>query len=124
MLLHLTPSKAIWTHLGDSRLYRFQDGRIVERTTDHCYPKGGMSACLGAAFESPSIETRCGDLSESDGFLLCSDGLSGNVSDREMEAVFKGQDLSGALRELVAMARSRGGAHCDNISVAGVRLAR
>ena len=124
VLLHLTPLKATWTHLGDSRLYRFQDGRIVERTTDHSYPEGGMSACLGAGFESPSIEIRSEDTSESDGFLLCSDGLSDNITDEQLEAVFKVQGLPGALRELVSAARSRGGGFCDNISVATVRLAR
>ena len=35
VLLHLTPSKATWTNVGDSRLYRFQDGRYFDRTVDH-----------------------------------------------------------------------------------------
>ena len=52
VLLHLTKAKACWTHLGDSRLYRFKDGRITEKTNDHSYPGGGMSACLGAGFNS------------------------------------------------------------------------
>ena len=83
-----------------------------------------MSVCLGAGFESPSIEIRSEDTSERDGFLLCSDGLSDNVSDRDMEAVFDAQDFPAALRELVSSARSRGGGFCDNISAAAVRLAR
>ena len=124
VLLHLTKAKACWTHLGDSRLYRFKDGRITEKTNDHSYPGGGMSACLGAGFNSPGIQIRSEDISESDGFLLCSDGLWGNVTDEQLEAVFETQDLPGALRELVSAARARGGARCDNISVAAVRLAR
>ena len=142
VLLHLTPSKASWTHLGDSRLYRFQDGRFFARTADHnnmelarkegdlsedeiqAHPqKHDMYACLGA-WMSPSIEIQSADLSESDGFLLCSDGLSDNVSDQDMEAVFDAQDFPAALRELVSSARSRGGGFCDNISAAAVRLAR
>ena len=142
VLLHLTPLKASWTHLGDSRLYRFQDGRFFARTADHnnmelarkqgdlsedeiqAHPqKHDMYACLGA-WMSPSIEIQSADLSESDGFRLCSDGLSDNVSDQDMEAVFDARDFPAALRELVAMARSRGGANCDNISVAAVRAIR
>ena len=35
VLLHLTPSKATWTNIGDSRLYRFREGRYLDRTVDH-----------------------------------------------------------------------------------------
>ena len=63
VLLHLTPSTATWTHLGDSRLYRFKNGRYLERTKDHSYPEGGMYACLGAGWKMPRIEVSvCGHL--------------------------------------------------------------
>ena len=35
VLLRLTAAGAHWAHVGDSRLYRFEDGRIAERTLDH-----------------------------------------------------------------------------------------
>ena len=35
VLLHVTESEATWTHVGDSRLYRFDGGRLVGRTVDH-----------------------------------------------------------------------------------------
>ena len=35
VLLHLTEERAAWTHVGDSRLYRFDRGRLIGRTTDH-----------------------------------------------------------------------------------------
>ncbi|MYA30638.1 MAG: serine/threonine-protein phosphatase [Gammaproteobacteria bacterium] len=124
VLLHATARRATWTHLGDSRLYRFQNGRFVDRTTDHSYPEGGMYACLGAGRELPSIEVRSAHISQSDGFLLCSDGLWESVESLQLEAVFAAQDLPGALRELVDFARSRGSSFQDNISAAAVRLAR
>ena len=124
VLLHATARRATWTHLGDSRLYRFQNGRFLDRTMDHSYPEGGMYACLGAGWELPSIEVRSADISRSDGFLLCSDGLWESVESRQLEAVFAAPDLPGALRELVDFARSRGGGFQDNISVAALRLAR
>ena len=121
VLLHLTPSTATWTHLGDSRLYRFKNGRYLERTKDHTYPEGGMSACLGAGWKMPRIDVSSADISEGDGFLLCSDGLWENVDDQQLEAVFASQGLPGALRELVDYVRLHGRGFGDNISVAAVR---
>src|SRR6185312_68794 len=33
--LYLTPKQAFWVHSGDSRLYHFREGKLVERTEDH-----------------------------------------------------------------------------------------
>ena len=33
--LYLTPTRAHWVHSGDSRLYHFRAGQLVERTEDH-----------------------------------------------------------------------------------------
>ena len=126
VLLHVTPSKATWTHMGDSRLYHFQDGRRLDQTRDHSSGRGGMMyACLGGGLEElPDLKIGMVEPSASDGLLLCSDGLSENVDNQELGAVFDAQDFPAALRELVSQARSRGGEYCDNISVAAVRLAR
>ena len=62
------------------------------------------------------------DIFERDSFLLCSDGLWENTDTQELEATVTAKNLSRSLRELVNAARSRGGASCDNISVAAVRL--
>ena len=121
VLLHLTPSTATWTHLGDSRLYRFKNGRYLERTKDHSYPEGGMYACLGAGWQLSRIDVSYADISEGDGFLLCSDGLWENVDYERLEAVFAAQDMPGALRELVDYVRLHGRGFGDNISVAAVR---
>ena len=121
VLLHLTPSTATWTHLGDSRLYRFKNGRYLERTKDHSYPEGGMYACLGAGWQLPRIDVSYADISEGDGFLLCSDGLWEDVDDQQLEAVIAAQDLPGALRELVDYVHLHGRGFGDNISVAVVR---
>ena len=121
VLLHLTPSKATWTHLGDSRLYRFKNGRFVDRTRDHTYPEGGMCACLGAGWKLPRIEVCSADISEGDGFLLCSDGLWEDVDDQQLEAMIATRDLPGALRELVDYVHLHGRGFGDNISVAAVR---
>ena len=125
VLLHLTPHKATWTHVGDSRFYHFRDSHRVARTEDHSSYFGMMYACLGGGLEElPDLAIGTVETSASDSFLLCSDGLSGNVDEEDMGGVFNARDLPGALRELVSQARSLGGESCDNISVAAVRLAR
>ena len=128
VLLHLTPSMASWTHLGDSRLYHCQGGASVEHTTDHSYGGGGMYACLGADMQLPRLIVGAAAMPSNDVFVLCSDGLSENLPDDEHymgDALqLKPGDLRAGLRELVSNARTRGGERCDNISVAAVRLAR
>ena len=142
VMLHLTMSKATWTSIGDSRLYRFRDGQYLDRTADHTEVdlarlEGSLSeeeartdprrnwlfGHLGG-LQWPQIEVKSANISERDSFLMCSDGLWENVDTQELEAVFAAKKFSRALRELVSVARSRGGTECDNISVAAVRQAR
>lgn len=99
--LHLAPSQATWTRLGDSRTYRLKNGRYLERSKDRSYPEGGMYAYLGAGWKLPRMEVSVADISESDGFLLCSDGLWDTFGDQQLEAVIAANDLLGAKRELV-----------------------
>lgn len=98
---------AFWAHAGDSRLYHFRNGRIVERTRDHSVPQRLMDAGeiseeqirfheersrlllslgnhtdSGATFASARIGT-------GDAFLLASDGFWGMILEPEME-----QDLA------------------------------
>ncbi|MCY4531306.1 MAG: protein phosphatase 2C domain-containing protein [Gammaproteobacteria bacterium] len=142
VLLHLTDTTATWAHVGDSRLYHFDNGRLTERTIDHSMVElmrlqGRLSEeemkvhpDQNRLFEAlggnnlPEVETGYADNSENDGFLLASDGLWENVSDSELEAVFKAQNLDEALRGLVESAKTKGEPECDNISVAVARHRR
>lgn len=60
-------------------------------------------------------------LSPGDTVLLCSDGLTDLVKDREIEAIINGQSLGDAAERLVEIARRRGG-H-DNITVVLLKVA-
>jgi serine/threonine protein phosphatase PrpC len=96
---------AFWGHVGDSRLYYFQDGRLKFQTRDHSVPQSLVNAgeiapeevrfhedrnrllrALGQEGEvNPALETRKWPLSPGDAFLLCTDGFWEYVTETEME---------------------------------------
>lgn len=105
VLLVSDGARAQWMHSGDSRLYRFRRGAVVEQTLDHSVPQmlvltGKISSAeirkhpdrnrilksLGGA--SAEIEMGPGwrDVERGDAFLLASDGFWELVTEREMEA--------------------------------------
>jgi len=56
-------------------------------------------------------------LENDDVLLLCSDGLWGPLTQRQILIGLIGRDPALALPELIALAEARAGARCDNISV-------
>jgi serine/threonine protein phosphatase PrpC len=136
--LLIRPEAAWVGHVGDSRAYRVRDGVIEQLTYDHSLvweyarrekidpsqvqdiPSNVIIRCLGPEplvqvdVEGPH-ELRPGDI-----FLLCSDGLSGQVSDSEIGAVAGLLPPEEACRFLVDLANLRGGP--DNITVLIVRV--
>lgn len=128
--------KAWWTHVGDSRLYLIRKGRVAARTRDHTYVQQLVDAgkireeaaenhpdrnrvmrCLGGP-QPPAIDpTQSMALEQDDILLLCSDGLWGPLTQRQILIGLIGRDPALALPELIALAEARAGAHCDNISV-------
>jgi serine/threonine protein phosphatase PrpC len=106
----ITDSKhALWAHVGDSRLYCFENGRIAFCTSDHSVVQAMVSAgqlspdqirhnedrnrllrCLG----NPDGELRPTILDEprilfrGTSFLLCTDGFWENITETEMEVDF------------------------------------
>ena len=139
VLLYVDESTQAWAHVGDSRLYRFEAGRLVERTLDHSvvellrlegkisdadmrdHPdQNKLYAALGGA-EAPKVVTGGKRTAPTDGFLLASDGLWSHVTVTELEAAICAPDLAAAIDTLVARARARGGDVCDNISAAALR---
>ena len=139
VLLHIANGMATWAHVGDSRLYRFENGRLAGRTIDHSvvemmrlrgriteeemktHPdQNRLYEALGGE-HTPKPDFDSKTLGASDAFLLVSDGVWEHVSDAQLEAVFGASDFTGALEDLVAQAKSAGGPKCDNLSVAAWR---
>jgi protein phosphatase len=120
-------------HVGDSRVYRIRDGRIEQLTEDHSllndyikmrrlsdeeianFPhKNVIVRALGMK-ESVKVDTRFEVPQPGDVLLLCSDGLSGPVGDREMlDIVTSAPDLASATTALIERANENGGP--DNIT--------
>jgi PPM family protein phosphatase len=122
-------------HVGDSRAYLVRDGELEQLTDDHSlvgelirsgkltpeeaevHPQRSViTRALGTDPEVDVdtfvVETRADDV-----FLLCSDGLTGMVSDRTILKILDDNrgDLQAAAKALVAAANRGGGD--DNITV-------
>ena len=100
--------EALWTHVGDSRLYLLRHGRVVHVTQDDSvvqqmvaagyltpeealkHPKKNqLLAAMGTEGEiEPNTLERAAPLEDGDAFLLCSDGWWDHFSDRDLESHF------------------------------------
>ena len=127
--LVLRGARAWIAHVGDSRAYRLRDGRLERLTTDHSLAHRGpafahvLTRALGVG---PAVEIDLVPVPpavKGDVFLLCSDGLWGQLSDADLTGVLRAvDDLQAASERMVDMANARGGP--DNISVILARLER
>jgi PPM family protein phosphatase len=127
-------------HVGDSRAYRLREGELEQLTRDHSLVaelqrSGQLSPEAAEHHPQRSIITRAlgpePDVEvdtytvpgrEGDVFLLCSDGLTGMVSDDEMASIVRRADSLGeAADSLVRAANQSGGK--DNITVVLFSLA-
>ena len=127
-------------HVGDSRVYRVQDGAIARMTRDHSlleqfkeinpgmtreeennFPhKNVITRALGLT-DDVEVDVKLMDIKTGDVFLLCSDGLSGHVDDDEMLEIVteSAGNIRGACARLVDRANEQGGN--DNITVVLLR---
>jgi serine/threonine protein phosphatase PrpC len=131
--------KVIVGHVGDSRCYRLRDGELLQLTEDHSlindyikmkrmtaeeaenWPhKNVVVRALGMK-ESVAVDIHTEKPQVGDCYLLCSDGLSGMVTDEQLAVVMATErDLDRAVERLIDMANDAGGV--DNISVVAARV--
>jgi protein phosphatase len=135
----LRPEGAWVGHVGDSRAYRIRGGKIEQLSFDHSLvwelarrqrklpeelvgiPPNVIVRSLGPDASVQVDVEGPHPLQPGDTFLLCSDGLSGPVSDRELGAVAMALPPDEACRFLVQLANMQGGP--DNITCLIVRVA-
>ncbi len=130
------PVRAVAVHAGDSRIYRLRKNALTQITRDHSMaeesglskkqlPKmfrGMVTRAVGIS-ENLQLAHTDVDVREGDLFLLCSDGLTGMLSDRKIRRRLLKDErapLDDLVVDLVADANHAGGE--DNISVILVRV--
>lgn len=127
-------------NVGDSRAYLIRDGAVQQLTHDHSWVAEQVTAgllteqqaqnhmyrnvvtrCLG---HNPQIEVDTFEhvLEPGDAVLLCSDGLSNQVSEDELGRVIAEETPYEAVIELVELANRYGGP--DNITAVMLKLPR
>jgi protein phosphatase len=138
--LLLLPQGAVIAHVGDSRVYRLRDHMLEQLTFDHSLvwelrasgqlsgesayvdsvPKNIITRSLGP---NPTVATDFEGpfpLRQGDTFMLCSDGLSGQVSDEEIGSILSSLSPEEAAQAFADLANLRGGP--DNITAIVVRV--
>ena len=129
----LWKKQAFFANVGDSRAYLFRDPHLWRVTEDHSIineqlKRGLISEDQAGLLEETNIITRSigfqptvevdvfeKKLLPKDLFLLCSDGLSGMISDQEICVISKNHSLEEVTEHYLQKALDAGGD--DNISI-------
>lgn len=128
------PEQLVVVNVGDSRAYLYRDGDLVQLTEDHSlvgelvrdgrltreeahvHPQRNIVTRVLGPYESIPVDVWPVDARRGDRIVLCSDGLSGEVTENQISAVLRRlDDPEEAAEELVRLANESGGR--DNITV-------
>lgn len=137
--LALSDATAHVAHIGDSRIYRITDGKIIQLTEDHTLVaemvRRGLlseeeamehperSVLYRALGTGPEVEVDLQPeipLVASDRFVLGCDGLTNMVDDEEIHEIVMKAEPQDACDVLVRLANDRGG--YDNVTVIVVQV--
>lgn len=128
---------ALWA--GDSRIYRFRRQCLERLSTDHSrveeyveqglisreeaasHPESNVVTRALGSDESEVLEADLYDVEAGDRFLLCSDGLTRHINDRELTRALSQGDPEDVCDALLESALERGGS--DNTTVVVVDVA-
>jgi PPM family protein phosphatase len=144
--VHFTNNGAYVGHCGDSRCYRYRNNKLELLTDDHSllndylknhklteeeienFPhKNVIVRALGMK-DTVQVDVARLEPLPSDLYLLCSDGLSGMIRDKDMESLIqewendpqRTDDVDGLCRLLIDVANKNGGT--DNVTVVLVKV--
>ena len=125
---------ALIAHVGDSRAYLLRDGSLQQLTTDHTlvarmvrsgeiteaeaevHPhKNVLTRALGTD-EEVEVDEDSIALVDGDRLLLCSDGLTGMVTEDQIQAILENSDQPQQAADRLVKAANRAGG-IDNITV-------
>lgn len=124
--LALRGRRAHLAHVGDSRAWRFRDGRLTLLTTDHVRPERDLSHVLIRALgieRELRLDHRLIELAEHDRLLLTTDGVHGVLAEKRIAAILaQSASAEAVAEELVAEAGRAGSA--DNATALLVDIVR
>jgi serine/threonine protein phosphatase PrpC len=137
--VYVDDSELAVAHVGDSRAYLFRDGELGRLTQDHTlveellrrgklteeqaaeHPQRSIITRALGVDPEVDVDTRTFNAHAGDVVLLCSDGLTSMISEKQVAAVLGEEpDLDRAAERLIAEANAAGGR--DNITVVLFRL--
>ncbi len=123
--------EAFIAHVGDSRAYLFHAGQLIQLTRDHTLAQEYLDVCLpvvsrswhhvltnylGGPEQQVQVEFHHVHLADGDQLLLCTDGLSDLVANKEIaEILGRHNSPQATVQTLVDLALERGGK--DNVTV-------
>jgi PPM family protein phosphatase len=138
--VQLKDDRLIVAHVGDSRAYRLRQGELEQLTEDHSFVaeqvRRGMmtrheaeqsklqNVLLRALGPEPEVLVEVNEelLQDDDALLLCSDGLTKELSTAQISGVLSdAEDAEETAGRLVDLANEAGGS--DNITVIVIRTA-
>jgi serine/threonine protein phosphatase PrpC len=131
--LFISAAEISLLHVGDSRAYRLRGNDLEQLSADHTvlqellkkgiisesdaqsHPQRSMltQALMGEGNLEPSLHIFEGKIK--DRYLLCSDGLTGVLSDKEIKSLIKGKDAAAAVDALIDATYINGAP--DNVTV-------
>ncbi len=138
-VLIILPQGALVAHVGDSRVYRVRAAKLEQLTFDHSLvwemaasgqipkdapanlvPKNIITRSLGPHHDVKVDIEGPYPLEVGDTFLMCSDGLTGQVKDEEIGAIVTAMPPAEAAQVLIDLANLRGGP--DNTTILIIRV--
>lgn len=141
VVLLIKGHNAYYAHIGDSRIYLIREGKIHQLTKDHSlvqqlvdsgiinqenaknHPqKNVITRSLGSSDKNQPEIAEPITIFKNDIFILCTDGLTGYLSDNELLEIATTNDCQTSCLKMVDLANERGGS--DNITVQVIKVAK
>ncbi len=139
IVIYIAEGKAYIANIGDSRVYLYRRGKLVQLTEDHTYVNSLVKAGVMSKEQADSDERKnvivkaLGvepgiepdffqiDVYPDDILLACTDGLYEEVKPEEMIEIIESQEsMSDLAKELVVRANRNGGR--DNITIISLKV--
>ena len=122
-MILFTPESMFACNLGDSRIYLLGDEKMRQVSMDHVLGrnivgKAPLTQYLGLPEEVQMLEPSVAEIEHKEGYryLLCSDGVTDMLSDKEIEEILSEDGkLSEIVNRLLESALQKGGR--DNVTI-------